>query len=248
MNRRNSGRVSCRCDDGGGGRDRLQTEVIDPSKPKPSIFWLRRFFCYTFSIASNAMQGSITHEHKILTSGELVEVIRHPITKKWKVRAYWWDIYEPPVISWCSVDAFFGLGWREKKFDSADDAFDFLEEQIRSGNVPGCPSNTSTIDTCREHVDFAAYEGKKLESGEYVTVVKDRVTLKWRILEYSWRLYMGPLTCWSHVDAFKGLGWGDREFDTDDEAIDFAEKQIESGKVPGCPARPTSEEFWDSSN
>lgn len=193
------------------------------------------------------MQDGMTHEHKILTSDELVEVIRHPITKKWKVRAYWWHTYEPPVISLCSVDAFFGLGWREKEFGMADDAFDFLEEQIRTGNAPGCPSNTSTTKTIRDHVDYAAKKGKKLESGEYVTVVKDRFTLKWKIRSYSWHLYIRPVKCWSQVDAFKELGWGDRDFNTDDEAFDFAERQIKSGNAPGCPPSPISEEYWDFS-
>jgi hypothetical protein len=73
-------------------------------------------------------------------------------------------------------------------------------------------------------------ESRTLSSGEIVYLVKEPGR-KWKIRDYEYhQTYTGLALKWSqHLPE----DWKDREFDTSDEAANFAQREIQDGKVPG---------------
>ena len=75
------------------------------------------------------------------------------------------------------------------------------------------------------------HESRHLQGGEIVHLVKDP-GLKWRISFYE--CHQGVTAGSLFFVWLQGLpqNWKDLEFDTIDNATEFAQQQISSGKVP----------------
>lgn len=84
---------------------------------------------------SLALRG---YDHKTLRSGETVWVYRSVIRQTWRIRRYTWRSKEGAVSTASTVYAWH-IGWQDEEFETAEDAFEFVEEQIKLGCAPGCP-------------------------------------------------------------------------------------------------------------
>ena len=79
-------------------------------------------------------------------------------------------------------------------------------------------------------------ESRTLSGGEIVYLVKEPGR-KWKIESYECHQnvrFRGPLggLVFEHLQGLP-RDWKDREFDTSDEAANFAQREIQDGKVPG---------------
>jgi hypothetical protein len=79
------------------------------------------------------------HDSHDLPTGESVHLVRHP-RGKWQVSSYDWSSTDGLMLLTVQVFAQ-TLGWENLDFDSADDAYTFVEQQLRDGKAPSKASH-----------------------------------------------------------------------------------------------------------
>jgi hypothetical protein len=98
----------------------------------PRVSMLQRF--------ANAMNVPLAdlmgygHDSHILSSGEEVYLIKMP-GKKWGISSYDWSWTEGQMLKTIQVFAQ-TLGWESMEFDTADEAYAFVERQLKKGKAP----------------------------------------------------------------------------------------------------------------
>ncbi len=89
------------------------------------------------------------HDHRTLQTGEDVYLIKEP-GGNWAIRSYersWFELGQrtlegvslgtlPRQLKTATIQAH-DLGWQDLRFDTPEQAYQFVEEQIRSGKAPG---------------------------------------------------------------------------------------------------------------
>jgi len=79
------------------------------------------------------------NESRTLSNGEVVHLVKEP-GSKWKIRDY--ECRHKPFFVISSGTLFFahlsGLPeyWKDKEFDTSDEAAKFVQQEIRDGKVP----------------------------------------------------------------------------------------------------------------
>lgn len=74
------------------------------------------------------------HDSQILHSGEEVHLTKSP-GGKWSIKSYDWSFPKGLVLATKTVYAQ-DVGWKEYKFDSVEDAYSFVSNQIKLGKAP----------------------------------------------------------------------------------------------------------------
>jgi len=76
------------------------------------------------------------HDSKRIETGELVHLIKHPGTK-WFVNSYEWsNLSDDGKMFWTARVTFQMVGWDKLEFNTTDDAYSFVQEQINNRKVP----------------------------------------------------------------------------------------------------------------
>ena len=85
------------------------------------------------------------HDSRTLQTSEVVDLIKHP-GSDWAVQSYHWSWFEwqhlgpggiplgPSAVGWMTFHAG-DLGWEDRKLDTEDEAYAFVEDHIRSGRA-----------------------------------------------------------------------------------------------------------------
>lgn len=101
----------------------------------PRLSMLQRF-----ASAVNVPLADITgygHDSRVLPSGEEVHLIKMP-EKKWGINSYEWSwLNRQSGLMLMSARVFAPMvGWQSMAFDTADDAYAFVERQLKKGKIP----------------------------------------------------------------------------------------------------------------
>lgn len=78
------------------------------------------------------------HDSRLLKSGEEVHLIKAP-KKKWAISSYDWSWFanDSDGLALMTAQVFAQkVGWEKLEFDTAEDAYAFVEQQIKTGKVP----------------------------------------------------------------------------------------------------------------
>ena len=70
-----------------------------------------------------------------LDSGETIHLVRDP-GSKWQIKQYDWS-WVSGLVLWTATVYAEKLGWENLTFETKDDAYIFVDSQIKAGNVPG---------------------------------------------------------------------------------------------------------------
>jgi hypothetical protein len=95
-----------------------------------------------FAKAVNVPLPEITgygHDSRILPSGESTHIVKIPGDNKWHIRSYDWSWREGLMLYTAQVFAQ-EMGWQDLEFDTFDDAYAFVEQQIKKGKAPSKPN------------------------------------------------------------------------------------------------------------
>jgi hypothetical protein len=77
------------------------------------------------------------HDSRTLETGDTVHLIKHPNSKTWRINSYDWSWWvEGPILMTARVFPNM-VDWDNKEFESPADAYEFVENQIKSKAVPG---------------------------------------------------------------------------------------------------------------
>lgn len=71
------------------------------------------------------------NETRTLQNGEIVSLVRRP-GEKWRISNYETQLYKGGVLEWKPEVP---EHWRSRVFESSDDAFSYVEQEIATGKV-----------------------------------------------------------------------------------------------------------------
>jgi hypothetical protein len=85
------------------------------------------------------------NESRTLSGGEIVHLVKEP-GRKWKIRFY--ECHHRPCLVGPSGALFFAYleclpeNWKDREFDTSDEAANFVQQEIRDGKVPANSQST----------------------------------------------------------------------------------------------------------
>ncbi len=82
-----------------------------------------------------ASEDKGAHDTRTIDTGETVHLIRHP-HGKWRVSSYEWSWVDWPTLMTARVAAH-NIGWDSREFETPEDAYAFVSQQIATKAVSG---------------------------------------------------------------------------------------------------------------
>jgi hypothetical protein len=79
------------------------------------------------------------HDEQDLESGETVHLTKHPNEAKWAITSYdWGGISSSPQLQLETATVYAEkLKWESMRFDTPNQAYAFVADQIKTGKAPG---------------------------------------------------------------------------------------------------------------
>ncbi|MEO8165928.1 MAG: hypothetical protein ABI619_11095 [Betaproteobacteria bacterium] len=74
------------------------------------------------------------HDSRDLETGESVHLVRHP-GGKWRISSYDWS-WTNGLMLWTATTFAQTVAWENLDFDTTDEAYGFVKQQLKDGKVP----------------------------------------------------------------------------------------------------------------